>query len=613
MPCVGEEQNAREPGQWIRPGSSRAAAKPATATAGARARLLALLVSATLIYILGLAVIEPHSRLVHVWADSGWPAMHAWVAVECFLSRGQQRFHRIAYFVLVAENAISIVALAYWSYLELRLGRLSPFPTFADVVFISYTPVYALAIFILTGGIKDRSLSLRHLGDVGISIGTMLIVGLLIYYVPSEESHLPTGALQLALAYPVLSCAATAFGLLALLQQPPGGLRRVIAIHLCALTMHATAYTLYGVAIMTRHYEVGHALDPLWFGGLALTVWAAREDRWLSVRPDAPARRPGPSVLDVAIPGGACAILAVTIGVFRDEVPRTPPLVMALATLLFVGSLAVRGLAVLRLERELTRENAALLESERAARAAAEQALCVREEFIQLASHELNTPVTSLLLNLEAAVSRLRRGQVKSEDMVRTATTAAQQARNVAQLVGDLMDFTQLEHDWLTLQPRPIELTGLIRSLVERAKPKLDWASCAVSLDLGPPITGSWDPLRIEKVVQKLLANAAKFGAGKPIEIKVERAGDLARVSIVDHGIGMDPSTQQRIFDRFARGVSAKHYGGLGLGLYVCRRLVEAHGGAIHVESKPGSGATFIVELPTPVRTETSIPNASLG
>jgi signal transduction histidine kinase len=590
----------------IQTAASRPEGKPAT-TPAARARLLVLLSAAILVYVFGIASIERHSRLLHAWADTGWPIMHAWAAVECFLSRGQPRFHRIAYLVLVAENALSVVALAYWTYLELSVGWISPFPTAADVAFLGYTPAYAFAIFLLTGGIGNRSLSLRHLGDVGISIGTMLLVGMLIYYVPSTESHLPTRHLGVALAYPILSCSSTAFGLMALLQQPPGGFRRVIAIHFSALTMHAVAYALYGVAIMTRRYEVGHALDPLWFTGLALTVWAAREDRWLGERPTTPQSRATPSVLDVAIPGAACAILALAIGIFREQLPRTPPLVMALATSLFIASLAVRGFAVLRLERELTRENAVLLESERACRSAAEEALRVREEFLQLASHELNTPVTSLLLNLEAAVSRLRRGVFKSEDMVKAAKMAAQQARNVAQIVGDLMDFTQLEHDWLALQPRPIELTGLIRGLVERAKPRLDWASCEVSLELGPPITGSWDPLRIEKVVQKLLANAAKFGAGKPIEVKVERAGDLALVSIADHGIGMDASTQERIFDRFARGVSARNYGGLGLGLYVCRRLVEAHGGAIRVESEPGSGATFIIELPTRARAETGV------
>lgn len=242
-----------------------------------------------------------------------------------------------------------------------------------------------------------------------------------------------------------------------------------------------------------------------------------------------------------------------------------------------------------------------------------QEALRMREDFIRLASHELNTPVTALLLNLENVVSRLRRGPVTAEDMLKMAALAARQGRSVALLVNDLMDFALLERDWLALETRPVELTGLILSLVERTRPQLDRASCEVSLDLGPPITGLWDPLRIEQVVRKLLANAAKFGAGKPIEVKVEGTGDMARLSIVDHGIGIDPSAQDRLFARFGRGVSANDYGGLGLGLYVCRRLVEAHGGSIRVESQPGCGAEFIVELPTWARTEASVPGHADG
>jgi len=112
------------------------------------------------------------------------------------------------------------------------------------------------------------------------------------------------------------------------------------------------------------------------------------------------------------------------------------------------------------------------------------------------------------------------------------------------------------------------------------------------------PVLGQWDPMRIEQVMLNLLSNAAKFGAGKPIAVRIARLESHVRLSVTDHGIGVEPSLQARIFDPFERAVSAKHYGGLGLGLYICRRIVEAHGGSIRVESRPDSGATFVVELP---------------
>jgi signal transduction histidine kinase len=104
------------------------------------------------------------------------------------------------------------------------------------------------------------------------------------------------------------------------------------------------------------------------------------------------------------------------------------------------------------------------------------------------------------------------------------------------------------------------------------------------------------------------LSNAAKFGSGKPIELRLEPRRDRVRLLVTDHGIGIDPARSKRLFERFGRGVSADHYGGLGLGLYACRQIVEAHGGSIGVESRLGQGATFTVELPRAGAPEKRVP-----
>jgi len=111
-------------------------------------------------------------------------------------------------------------------------------------------------------------------------------------------------------------------------------------------------------------------------------------------------------------------------------------------------------------------------------------------------------------------------------------------------------------------------------------------------------VTGSWDPLRMEQIITNLLSNALKYGAGKPVDVVVQRDGGTARVLVRDRGIGIDPDARERIFGRFERAVSSRHYGGLGLGLFLARRIVEAHGGRIAVDSAPGEGATFAIELP---------------
>jgi signal transduction histidine kinase len=112
------------------------------------------------------------------------------------------------------------------------------------------------------------------------------------------------------------------------------------------------------------------------------------------------------------------------------------------------------------------------------------------------------------------------------------------------------------------------------------------------------PIVGRWDPSRLEQVVTNLMTNAAKFGAGKPIEIRIERSGADAQLTVTDHGIGIDPARCRHVFDRFERAVPSSRYGGLGLGLYIARSIVVAHGGTITVESELGAGSTFTVTLP---------------
>src|SRR5262249_233422 len=121
---------------------------------------------------------------------------------------------------------------------------------------------------------------------------------------------------------------------------------------------------------------------------------------------------------------------------------------------------------------------------------------------------------------------------------------------------------------------------------------------CAVELHLGEHVAGSWDRARIEQVVNNLLSNAAKYGAGKPIRIDVTRDDVNAILAVKDRGIGIDKKDHERIFHRFERAVSTANYGGFGLGLWITQEITGAHGGTIEVDSAPGAGATFTVKLP---------------
>jgi signal transduction histidine kinase len=163
--------------------------------------------------------------------------------------------------------------------------------------------------------------------------------------------------------------------------------------------------------------------------------------------------------------------------------------------------------------------------------------------------------------------------------------------------VATLLDLSRLGRDRLELELEDVDLAELVREVVGRFADEAAHAGCEVRLAL-EPARGSWDRFRLDQVVTNLVANALKYGAGRPVTIAVGAAGDRARLEVRDEGIGIAPEAQVRIFERYERAVSEKNYGGFGLGLWIVRRIVEALGGEVRVESAVGRGATFLVELP---------------
>jgi signal transduction histidine kinase len=221
----------------------------------------------------------------------------------------------------------------------------------------------------------------------------------------------------------------------------------------------------------------------------------------------------------------------------------------------------------------------------------------LRDEFLSIASHELYTPVTSLGLSLQG----LLRASERKADLAtsrRSIEIAWRQTERLSKLIGDLLDVTRIGAGRLRLEPTRWDLAELVDEVVVRMVQDFARAQSTVSIDARVPVVGTWDRSRIDQVVTNLLSNAAKFGASKPIEIAVRGLEDKAILSVHDHGIGMGPGDVEGIFRRFGRAASPMQFGGLGLGLYISRQIVEAHGGTIRVESQPRQGATFIVELP---------------
>ncbi|MCY1005073.1 trifunctional serine/threonine-protein kinase/ATP-binding protein/sensor histidine kinase [Nannocystis pusilla] len=247
---------------------------------------------------------------------------------------------------------------------------------------------------------------------------------------------------------------------------------------------------------------------------------------------------------------------------------------------------------------ELARRAAMAIDNARLYRQA-QAALRLRDEFLSVASHELRTPMTSLTLALQTIVKPTPTGKPLDPQITsKLLDLAIRQSGRMNRLIGDLLDVSRIETWQLALSLGEVELSGLVREVLARFQPDLARAGSSATIEAPAPVVGRWDRSRLEQVVSNILSNAAKFGAGAPIEITVRRLGDVARLTIRDHGLGIDPDRLPKIFDRFERGVSAQNYGGLGLGLYIARKIVEGHCGTIRATSTPGEGTTFIVELP---------------
>jgi signal transduction histidine kinase len=230
----------------------------------------------------------------------------------------------------------------------------------------------------------------------------------------------------------------------------------------------------------------------------------------------------------------------------------------------------------------------------------AQEAVRARDEFLSIASHELKTPLTTLQLQIQGLARKLKSSgdQPALQGLVARVATSERQVERLTALINNLLDISRITAGRLDLDLEPVDLAAVAREAAARFREDLARAGCVLELRADGECVGQWDRLRLEQVVTNLLSNAAKYGAGRPIEIEVDGGDATARFSIRDHGIGIPAEHQARIFERFERAVSDRHYGGLGLGLWIVRQIVDAFGGTIQVESQAGAGSTFTVLLP---------------
>jgi signal transduction histidine kinase len=242
-------------------------------------------------------------------------------------------------------------------------------------------------------------------------------------------------------------------------------------------------------------------------------------------------------------------------------------------------------------------EREQLLVREQAARAEVEAALRSRDEFLAVASHELRNPINALQLQLLGVRRLIARDQASTPSgTLERLTRTQEQVMRLVRLIDNLLDLSRIRSGRLDLVCEPLDVVCVVAGIAEQFAEVQGGGE--IQIQAPPSIEGHGDRTRIEQVIANLVSNAVKYGAGKPVEIRLAADDHTVRVEVVDRGLGIPPEDRHRLFQRFERLSPDRNHGGFGLGLWITREVVDAMAGRIDVQSEPGVGTTFRVEFP---------------
>ena len=225
----------------------------------------------------------------------------------------------------------------------------------------------------------------------------------------------------------------------------------------------------------------------------------------------------------------------------------------------------------------------------------AKDAIAIRDDFLSLAAHELRTPLAGVQLGIDVLSQRFSGADLRNSPPFQVLVRQVDRLRRFAE---ELLDASQIGASQLSIRPVRVDLAALVRELSQEFDYQLTQAGCAVTTNVAGPVVGYWDSVQLERLLCNLLDNVIKFAAGHPVEISVSARGDEATLVVQDHGMGIQPERLKDVYGRYERCVPMKNFGGLGLGLYIVRAIVDAHGGTVRIESHLNQGTRVTVELP---------------
>jgi signal transduction histidine kinase len=511
------------------------------------------------------------------------------------LPRGQ----RLAWHLFALGLLGQVAGDAIFAVYELQLNREPPNPSIADVFYLGGYPLLAIGVFLVLRRLGGQTSRAAILDSVVIFCGVALVQW--VFFIdPYNHIHFGSeGARLVSMAYPAVDILLlVAF---AQLIVGPGGRTLAYRLLLVSVALWVIADEIYG--LNTATYQGGDWIDALWLG--SYVVWGAAAFEPSMARIAEPDRRRLPRLTNTRLILLAAALMTAPaiLLIERSAHHRVHSFALGIGgAVLSVLVLMRLGGLVRAVERARRSERLSRREAEQAQRLLAfqnQQLLeldSLKDEFVSNVSHELRTPLTSISgyveLMLEDEPDEERRSYLGIVD---------RNAERLLGLVSDLLFSARLQGGKLELERTSVDLHRLVRQAVESARPRAEAAGVELSVSAVDVPTVSGEEARLAQLLDNLVSNAIKFTpSGGRVSVRLSPGENLICLEVSDTGIGITEQERERLFERFFRSqnVLERQIQGTGLGLYISKAIVEAHGGRIGVDSTEGEGTTFAVELP---------------
>lgn len=235
----------------------------------------------------------------------------------------------------------------------------------------------------------------------------------------------------------------------------------------------------------------------------------------------------------------------------------------------------------------------------RASEADLRREIAARDELFAVAAHELKDPLVSLQLSLQLMLQiATEDSEASASDLLDYLQISRRQSERLGRLMGNLLDLSRVAHHRLQIDREAVDLSGVVRDVAAQFREKARAVGSPLDVEAPGPVIGYFDRTKVEQAIANLVANAIKYGGGRPIALRVSGDSETATIDVEDQGAGVAPEDQERIFRRFTRASGDHRRDSLGLGLYITKALAEAHGGTVRVRSAAGKGSVFSLELP---------------